>query len=424
MSDIIRTLCDRLAHGVDLDPHLLASRLGTVGERNATSPIKVVPFDARFASAEVFVSETSGQTLLVIFVPAVQLTVSMLQDSLGVYDESPRLHPFDPRKLVFAPPSDGSRAYDVRVIANVSADEPAHASAQVQRLTVTYSPAISEQNDDRKPTSEERTTWTRLKGEPARFVVTTLRDSTLDAVRSELERVLGIYFTPIPGNGTALECAMPACELRLSSASSENPHLLLFSLVGGNAPNAEDISDTIAAHLRGANCDWYRPAAAIFDEHLLDQNALVSQVAPRWLAWCSGEEREIGLEVLTGIAELWLTAARRAADPIADVRRRIAEFHGWSRYSPPKARLDVLVSYAIQEQLSMIEEEVFQLTLMSDAERATVPGLSARLAELRVVVVALAEPAQKNMVDSIIRQQQQVIASIDELAQRVGGARA
>jgi hypothetical protein len=43
------------------------------------------------------------------------------------------------------------------------------------------------------------------------------------------------------------------------------------------------------------------------------------------------------------------------------------------------------------------------------------------LAELRGVVVALAEAAQKNMVDSIIRQQQ-AIASIDWLAQRVGGA--
>src|SRR5688572_8306007 len=174
MSDLIRLLCDRLAQGTDLDPHLLAARLGRV-ERSKL-PIKVVPFDASMASAEVFASETSGQTSSVILVPAGQLTLGTLQDVLGAYDESPRLHPYDPRKLVFASPTEG-RAYRVSIVANVAADEPVHASAHVQRLTISCSPAVEDADNERKPTSESRTTWRRLHGVPASFELTTLRDS-------------------------------------------------------------------------------------------------------------------------------------------------------------------------------------------------------------------------------------------------------
>ncbi len=265
--------------------------------------------------------------------------------------------------------------------------------------------------------------------------------ATLEDVRDELERVLGIYFEPSHDNGfdgkPAFECAQLACKLRLNCWAAENPELTVFNFVGvpsedldGTLPRAEDIKTELATHLRASECDWYVPSheealdegGVLLNQEYLDRDAIVAMLAPRWLAWFEGDEREAGMQLLQGVADLWLSAARRAPDPITDVKRRKAEFQGWGRHTRPRSRLDVLFSYFVQAHLAVIEDELFDLQEMQTAELAAVPRLGMRLAEWRELVVGLAEAARDTRVDSIQEQQRETLTAIDELTKKYSDA--
>jgi hypothetical protein len=421
---------------MELDPRVLAARLGAVSDQGSDLPLKVVPSDPSFSLAEVFVDDGSGQTSMVNLVPATQLTLAALRDSLGPYRESPRLHPHDPRKFLFSPSAATPRPYVIHVVAYVS-DGPVE-SAAVLRVVIMCSPATAAMNTISAEAASKLTTttvWPRLLGERAGFGVRSWRDSNLDAVREELERALGVWFVAshdkVYDGAPAFECVTPACTLRLNSWPTDTPALQLFNFIGEPSedldmvlPKPENISEAVASHLRAAGRDWYVPdplekQISILGERQLEPDVLVAILAPRWLAWFTGEEREVGGQLLRSIAEMWVSAARRTSDPIADLKRRRADFEIPNRYIPPRSRLTVLVSYAVQEQLSIIEEELFQLKEMPAAERAALPGTSARLAEWRDVLVALEEPVRQTHIDSIRRQRDELLASIDDLFEKL-----
>jgi hypothetical protein len=431
MTDLIRTLCERLARGLDRDPQRLAAQLGIAHSPAAPGlPIKVTPSNPSFTAADVFAD--GDTTSMVNLVPTHELTIGTLENILGPWEQSPRLHPHDSRKLVFSPDQDSAHPFEVRVVAYVSADKVIDAAAQVQKLTIICSPAFAK--DETPPPVIESppiAIWSTLLGEPARFEVRAWRTyslTTLEDIRSELEKALGVHFQPGPGERKhTYECALPACDLRLSSSPSENSQLQIFQLVGVPSEDheSEDISEALAAHLRAADCDWYVPDALekqgdVLGDRLLDRDVLVSLLAPRWLAWAEGDDRDTALELLEGIADLWLSAARATSDPVADVRRRKAEFQGWGRYFP-RSRTKSLFSYAVQAQLGVIEDELFELSLLSAAERAALPNLATRLAEWREAVLSIDEAVKATRVPETRSQYNEVLASIDEMVAEIGG---
>ncbi len=405
----LRKLCERLLQGLDLDARALAARLGTIQDSIEGMPVPVTPFGTTWKTVEVAANRETGQAEVVYLVPAGRMTLATAKDVLGPYSESPRLHPNDHRKFVFEPGSKTSHPYDVRVVAYVSANE------QVESLKVICSRALPVEAPGRAgPEDQPSTTvvWPRLLGDRANFVVRSWRITTLESVRSELERALGVQLTK--SDGGVFECTLAACTLCLSSRPSEGPEQQVFDLVGSSA-GGETISDDIAAHLRSERCDWYVPAAAEGSDSL-DPDVIVSMLAPRWLAWVDGEEREIGLDLLKSIAELWLSAARRKPDPLAHVRRRRAEFQSSCSYIPPSSRMRVIVSSAIEEQLSVIEEELFDLTEMPAAERNALPETRARIAEWRSIVAALTDAVKATGVDGIREQHAEVTATLEKLS--------
>jgi hypothetical protein len=234
---------------------------------------------------------------------------------------------------------------------------------------------------------------------------------------------------PLDEKEPAFGCTVPAGDLRVNSWASEHPDVHVFNFIGvpptnadGIPAQAEKISVELAAHLRSVDCDWYVPdkleffeEAGILGERSLDRDALVSILTPQWLAWFASEERAAGIELLWSIVDVWLTEARRTADPIAAVKRRKAELLGWSLYVAPGSRLRVLASYAVHTQLSMIEEELARLKAMTATERAAVHNLTDRFAEWREAVVALTAAVRETHADSIRQQHADVLAAIDEL---------
>jgi hypothetical protein len=204
-----------------------------------------------------------------------------------------------------------------------------------------------------------------------------------------------------------------------------SPNLQVFNFIALQAGDLdpgrreqEEIGEALAAHLRSAGCDWYVPdklelleGGGVLGKRLLDREAIVSILAPRWLAWFVGDER----------ADMWLSRSLRAPDPVADVKPRWAELEGSGRGVAPRSRLRTLAAYAVQEQLSIIEEELFELKELPAAERAASPGAGARLEAWRETVTALAEPVTQIGVGSIRRQHEEVSASIDELAKTLQG---
>lgn len=197
--------------------------------------------------------------------------------------------------------------------------------------------------------------------------------------------------------------------MHLRALRTDNPDVTAFILEGvSSSQNALETSDVLASHARSEGYDWYVPNELELSEErgalghrILDRETVVALLASRWLAWFEGDNRDIGLSFLRGIAELWIAAARRTADPAAEVRRRKAEFMGWGRLSPPTSRLRILASYALQEQLSIIGEQLCELKEMPVAQRPSMPSLGAQLAEWRDVVVSLEEGITSTGVTSI-----------------------
>lgn len=438
----LRTLCERLSQGLDHDPHALAVRLGTVDDISAYGTIRVVPSGPEFSAAEISASRDTGTK--VHLVPGQRLTLEEVKAALGPYDESPRLHPHSPRKAVFSPWNDGAHPFYVAVIAYVSADELLEDSAAVQRLTIVCSATpTTEMTRPRESAGEPPTApvWPPLLAGRVSFELGSWRQESLSDVRSELERVLGIKFRPshekIYDGEPAYECALPGCELRLNSWPSVHPGLTYFNFIAldgpGDAhelPPAENIGEALAEHLRNAGCDWYVPdltesyeSAGVLGDRILDPDVVVSMLAPRWLAWANAEEKNTGRARLRQIAELWIAAARGTADPRAHVARRRAELEGWSLNVQPRSRLRVLGKYEVSEQLEAIQQELFELSLMTDAERAQDEGLEAILAEARAVLDALAEPVRQTRNEVMCDQHNDLRAMLDKLRPptRTGG---
>lgn len=439
MTDLITTLCERLAQGLERDPDRLARELGTASVPAANGlPIRVVPNDASIASADVFAD--NGETSVVNLDPAERLTLSALAVVLGGYKPSARLHPHDPKKFVFSPHDEGSHPYSVRVVAYVSADEEEVDTAAVERVTIICSPATIEPVSTEPP---EISVWPRLLSGRARLRLRSLRPAalaTLDGVRRELEQALGYRFETshdkVYDGAAAFECLLPACELRLNSWAAENHELTIFNFIGvpsddldGALPPEDDVSHELAAHLRALGRDWYVPSpeemrdgAGTLGAKILEQETIVATLTPRWLGWFDGDERDAGLRLLQGIAELWLSAARRAPDPIADVRRRKTHFQGWGRNAPPRSRLRLLFSYFVQAQLTVIEEQLLEMQDLTTAELAAVPKLGARLAEWQELASGLEEAARDTLVESIREQRVEVLAAIDGLTKKLTDA--
>ncbi len=444
MTKELRTLCERLSQGLDRDPHELALRLGTVDHRGSDGWIRVAPSGATFSAANIWASPDSGTTTTVNLVPGVPLTLENVRTTLGPYSESPRLHPHDPRKAVFSPWPLGSHPFFIAVIAYVSADELLEDSAAVQRLTITCSPtpaadiARPQKSANEPPAAP---VWPPFLAGRVSFELGSWRQDSLSDVRSELERVLGVKFKPshekVYDGEPAFECELPACELRLNAWPAVEPRLTYFNFIAlsprGQAPPrppAEDVGEALAAYLRNAGCDWYVPdlmegyeSDGLLGARILEPDVVVSVLAPRWLAWTDAEQNEQGRALLGQIAELWVTAARRTADPVADVARRRVELEEWGLNVPPRSRLRILITYAIQEQLSSIHEQLFELSLMNDGERELEQDLEARLAEWRQALDALAEPVRQTGNDVMREQLTELCAELDKLGRstRRGG---
>jgi hypothetical protein len=423
MNDLIAALCQRMAQGLELEPQLLASRLGRSREI-ADDSINVAPRDPGFASAQISVNRETGMTNLVTLVPAHPMFLPAIEQVLGPYREGRRLHPFDPRKFIFSPGRDTSHPYAVEVVAYVSAPgETRVDSAPVEKLLLFCSAASPREPEAVEPPVE---LWPRLLGAPVRGSARSLRATTIEDVRTELERALGVKLAPVDQEST-YACSLPACDVRLTSSTSEDPELSIFYCEAvSHGESAEVISDALAEQLRSKACDWYVASEAeLLEERgelgnrILDHATLVATVASRWLAGIDGENRDTGSTFLNAIADMWISAAQRTSDRAADVRRRKAEFMGWGRYTPPGSRLRVLASYAVQAQLSIVEEQLTELKEMTETERAAVTGLRARLDEWRDVVTSLEEGVVSTGVDSIRSQYDEVLTAIDDLTRGI-----
>lgn len=437
MIDSLRRLCDQLAGDADLDPARFAAAMGTIEPPTAPGlPITVVPFDRALRTARVLAQPDAGALSSVVVVPRDRLDVAALEAAWGPPAESPRLHPDGPRKLVFSPPGPAHGA-TIRVIAEIAADEAEAAgvaTAAVERLVITRS--LASDDDDAPDDAEEPTVpvWSGLLEPNVSFGLRAWRDATLDDVRDEIGRALGVRFVPshdpMYDGRPAFTSTMPTCELRLSAWPSGAEHLQVFSLIGEppeeldvpGAARPRDIGDAAAALLRSRGHDWYVPdrlefleEAGLLRDRALDRDALVTILAARWLAWCSAEDRPRGLALLENIVEMWLFSASQAADPVADLSERRREFEGWGRGVRPRARLDILAVYAVQERLSIMEQELFELQELPEPERSS-DDARARLAVLRDTVPAMAELARQMGVPAVTRQYERVQAGVDALA--------
>jgi hypothetical protein len=192
------------------------------------------------------------------------------------------------------------------------------------------------------------------------------RAGTLDQIRAEIEASLGVQFVPDDtDNDPLFTCSVPASQLRLNSwVSPDKEGWQVFNFIGeppeppdGSVPDGENISVPLAAVLREAGNDWYVPSinesfedSGVLGDELLDRDVIVSVLAPQWLSALNSDEREAGTKLLESIANQWLSAAQRTADPLADVRRRKAELQ--RQFVEPKSRLRILASYAANKQLS------------------------------------------------------------------------
>lgn len=204
--------------------------------------------------------------------------------------------------------------------------------------------------------------FARLAGEPAHFGIRSLRHATsLGNVRDELDAALGVKLEADNVDGEPLfACQVPACGLRLN-AWAEATTWRVLNFIGApvkldpqaSSPHGEDISQALAAELRKAGRDWYVPSknelleeAGVLKDALVDTDALVSFLAPRWLSWATPAERTSGLKLLESIATEWLAAALRTSNPGRYLRRRTNELQ--ERYTEPSARLRVLAQYLEQ----------------------------------------------------------------------------
>jgi len=275
-------------------------------------------------------------------------------------------------------------------------------------------------------------TWGQLLGPRATFQVASWRTHSLQDVREELERALDVEFIvskdKVYDGETAFASAVPACELRLNCWTAPSPAFGYVNFIGLPAADpthsllpAENLSQALSEYLREAGCDWYVPhvnegleSGGVLGDELLDPEVIVSMLAPRWLAWTTGEETDVGTDLLGGIAQSWVTAARRTTDPVSDVRRRRAEFEGWSEYVPPRSRFRVLGNYAVQEPLSDIDEQLADLRELTPEELALRPEIH-RLEEWRAVVESLTEASRWTGVESIERHREALAILLGKL---------
>ena len=440
MTQLIQWLCRRMLEAERIEPDTLAAQIGTTrGAALPSLPIVVTPRDPQVAEARVVSSPQSGEASDVVLIPAGPLTLAELSGVFGPYEESPRLHPGRPRKLLFSPARDGEHPYVVRLIAEIAADETANEAAKVERVIVTRAPAaegpaVTSMSD---VTEEQAPVWPRLLGQRASFGVRSWRAATLDSVRQEIEQTLGVRFArsadKIYDGAQAFECSTPACELRLNCWPANAADLLVFNLIGVpsedvDAPPPERIGDALAAHLRSRGRDWYVPdrlelleEGGLLGERHPDRDAIVAILAARWLAFSTPEQRNAGVQLLGSIVDLWLATASRTSDPVADLSRQRRELETWGKGVDPDRRADILASYTVQEQLSVIEEELFELGERSRTERVSSPSVAARLAELRRALPALRGPASQLGVNSIARQYDRVEAALDRLLSDLRG---
>ncbi len=435
----IRALCERLARGIELDPRLVGASLGTIKSPSSDLRVDVMPSDTSFSAAQVSASETTRKTWMVKLVPAAGLTLTALKEAFGPCEETPRLHPFHSRKFHFSPLYNTPHPYTVRVVAYVMVQGPVE-SARLEQVLVFCSPFVEKDYTPREPASEPEPTptWPRLLGAPARFVVRALhRDSPtfaparFERVRGELEHVLGIKLVRSTDSRDSRElvyvCELPACTLRLSSWPGTHPEVQVFNLIGvptGDdipVPGTEDIREAMGSHLRAANCDWYVPGvpemqyeAGTLGDGLLERETIVAILAPRWLSGVSAEDRARGLELLDAIADTWLTAARSKPDPAADLKSRWSYFEGWPR-GEPRLRVMSLMAYVMGENLDMVEAELFEIDLMSAAERAAMPELRAQLEGARAGMKEMEEQVLRIQFGLLGAQYKDILATIDRL---------
>jgi hypothetical protein len=144
---------------------------------------------------------------------------------------------------------------------------------------------------------------------------------------------------------------VPASKLQLDTGPSEAATWRVYHLAG--MADGEDIQDSLAAQLRKAGFDWYAPSkneileeTGMLKDGLVDSDAIVALLTPRWLSWADGAERAKGIKLLDSIATEWLSAALRTSNPGRYLRRRKVELQ--ERYVEPSARLRVLASYLEQ----------------------------------------------------------------------------
>jgi hypothetical protein len=439
MTEFIRAICEQLLDAEELSPEALAAQLGKIVEpKRAGMPLEIVPINTSFSTARVMVEPDSGDLSLVVLIPAARLTIADLRAGLGPYEESRRLHPDSPRKLMFSIRDGKPHPFVVDVMAEVSVDEKVVDSAAVQRVVIIR--ADSPPSDVPYRPEEAVTVCPRLLGERVEFGLRSVRDATLEAVRAEVEASLGIQFVPshekVYDGAPAFECKLPTCELRLNSWRTDTSSLPVFNLVGFppedlDAPEPENISEALASDLRAMGRDWYVPdrlelleEGGVLGERELDHDVIVSILAPRWLAWCDAEEREFGIQLLGSVVDMWLSAAKRTADPLSDLKSRRAEFESWRRYVGGPQRIKILSGYAVQEQLTMIEDELFLLGELPISELAASADVTReRLTGLREDVAALGEVIATMHVDSIVRQYDRVRAAIDDIADRISTVR-
>lgn len=190
MTALVESLCERMARGLDSDPHLLASRLGRADAVTNAALVSVQPNDSRFSSAVTSINRETGTTSLVTLIPAQPLFLPDIANAFGAYREVPRLHPDDPRKFIFSRSPDASHPYVVDVVAYVTVrGETSVDTASVEKLLISRS--VGPTGKQEVPPAAAVTPWSRLLGEPVRFSVRSLRVTPIDNVRSEIERVFG-----------------------------------------------------------------------------------------------------------------------------------------------------------------------------------------------------------------------------------------
>jgi hypothetical protein len=352
----------------------IAGRLGGTSSKQLKQ-IDVVPRDQRIARISIVADGDETGVNHAIVVPAATVSLAELREAFGAWSEGKRLHADSPRKAFFEErPRAGE--YWTQIVAETDPNAAMIDASPVQRvLIVRNRTAAATSIAEGEIGSQPSELWEPLREGVVGFAVRCRRLASLEDMRQQAAQALGCVLTAcdILGDGSPAYCATtPATRVRINSWPAEDgTGRSVFHLVG-EAEQYEsevDVSEPLAARLRSIGGDWYVPTkleyleeGGVLGDRGLEAGVLVAILAPRWLAGCEGEERELGLRLLEQIVNEWLAAADGDAEALDEDR---AAFESWGSGVAGNKRVAILADYYRDTRLFAIERALDEVELVS-----------------------------------------------------------